>query len=229
MFFGGVARASSPDAGRAAKVDLDLRPPPLAAASPRPSPGASLEPPRGTSPLSPASKYQLRPTSDGGYLYESAAFDARIAPDGAVTFSTSGAAFTQAPGTRAPGRDPTTSGGAPAPGGGPTVHFDVTDEYLRRLRKDPARDAKAAFLAGTFDLRIKMALAAREELRQAALARLPARLNELWTDPGLKLLERQTILRATWDGLGGGNAAAREIVRDFARHHLPSAKAAAFH
>jgi hypothetical protein len=51
MFFGAVARASSPDAGRAAKVDLDLRPPPLASASPRPSHGASLEPPRGMSSL----------------------------------------------------------------------------------------------------------------------------------------------------------------------------------
>ena len=73
-----------------------------------------------------------------------------------------------------------------------------------------------------------MALEAREELRQAALARLPARLNELWRDPRLTALERQTILLATWDTLGSGNAAAREIVRDFARRHLPPAKAAAF-
>jgi hypothetical protein len=86
----------------------------------------------------------------------------------------------------------------------------------------------AAFLTGTFDLRIKMALAAREEIGQAALARLPARLNELARDPRLTILERQAILRATWDGSGGANPAVRAIVRDFAWRHLPPAKAATF-
>jgi len=228
MLFGAIARASSADAGRAASIDLDLHSPPVMAAPPRPSPGATLEPPRSMSPLSSATSYRLRPASDGGYLYEGAAFDARIAPDGAVTFSTHGAAFTRSGDTRAPGRDPTTSGESVAPGGGPGLRFDVTDEYLRRLRRDPTRYAKAAFLTGTFDLRMKMVLASREELRQAALARLPARLNELWRDPRLTLRERQTILLATWKTLGNENAAARAIVGDFARRHLPPAKAAAF-
>jgi hypothetical protein len=228
LLFGAVARASSPDAGRPTKVDLALRPPPLMAAAPRPSPGATLAPPRSMGPSSPATRYELRPASDGGYVYEGTAFDARIAPDGAVTFSNRASVFTRAADTRAPGRDPTTSGQSASAGGGPGLRFDVTDEYLRRLRRDPTRDAKAAFLTGTFDLRIKMALAAHEEVRQAALARLPARLNELWRDPKLTVLERQTILLKTWDSLGSGNAAAREIVRDFARRHLPPAKAAAF-
>ena len=228
MLFGVVARASSPDAGRPAKIDLELRQPPLTADAPRPSPGATLAPPRSMSPSSPATRYQLRPASDGGYLYAGSAFDARIAPDGVVTFSNRSSPFTRAADARAPGRDPTTSGDTAGPGGGPGLRFDVTDEYRRRLRKDPTRDAKSAFLTGTFDLRMKMALAAREEVRQAALARLPARLNELWRDPRLTVLERQTILLATWESLGSGNAAARGIVRDFAQRHLPPAKLAAF-
>jgi hypothetical protein len=228
MVLGAVARASSPDAGHAAKIDLDLPPPPLMAASPRPAPGATLEPPRSMNPSSPATKYPLRPAPDGGYLYVGTAFDAHIAPDGAVTFSTRGSAFTRAADTRAPGRDPTTSGESAAAGGGPGLRFDVTDEYLRRLRKDPTRDAKAAFLTGTFDIRLKMALAARDEIRRGALARLPTRLNELWRDPRLTALERQTILLATWNTLGSENADARDIVGDFARRHLPPAKAAAF-
>jgi hypothetical protein len=227
LCFSAVAHAASPDAGRPAKIDLDLHSPPMAA-EPRPSPGAILAPPRSMSPPSPASRYQLRPASDGGYLYAGAAFDAHIAPDGAVTFSTHGAAFTRVGDVRAPGRDPTTSGESAAAGGGPGLRFDVTDEYLRRLRRDPTRDAKAAFLTGTFDLRLKLALAAREEVRQAALARLPERLNELWRDPRLTGRERQTILLRIWDTLGSENVRAREIVGDFARHHLPPAKAAAF-
>ena len=178
--------------------------------------------------FSPGTKYQLRPASDGGYLYEGTAFNAHVAPDGSVTFAARGSAFTRAADTRAPGRDPTTSGESAAAGGGPSLRFDVTDEYLRRLRKDPTRDAKAAFLTGTFDVRLKMALAARDEIRRAALARLPARLNELWKDPRLTALERQTILLATWNTLGAENADARAIVADFARRHLPPTQAAAF-
>ena len=227
MFLGAVARASSPDGGRAAGLDLDLHQP-FTAAPPRPAPGATLAPPRssGATPLS--KRYPLGPTPDGGYLYQGPSFDARIAPDGGVTFSSARAPFARLPEPRAPGRDPTTGGDPTAVGGGPTLRFDVTDEYLRRLRKDPARDAKAAFLTGTFDLRMKMALAAKDDLRRAALARLPARLDELWSDPGLTASQRRKILQATWDGLGRDDAAARAIVRDFARRHLPPSRAAAF-
>ena len=41
MFLGAVARASSPDGGRAAGIDLDLHQP-FTAAPPRPAPGATL-------------------------------------------------------------------------------------------------------------------------------------------------------------------------------------------
>jgi hypothetical protein len=183
-------------------------------------------------------QFQLRALSDGGYLYAGTAFDARIAPDGGVTFSASGSPLARDADVRAPGRDPTTAPGrdaitSPEPvtvGGGPSLHFDATNEYLRRLHKDPARDAKAAFLTATFELRMKLALEARHELRQAALDELPARLAELWSDPRLTIAERQQLLLATWTTLGGEqDSAARAIVRDFARRHLPRSKAAAFH
>jgi hypothetical protein len=228
MILGAVARASSPDGGRATGLDLELHEA-FTAAPPRPSPGATLAPPRssGATPLS--KRYPLGATPDGGYLYQGPSFDARIARDGGVTFSSAGAPFVRLPDTRAPGRDPTMGGDPAAAGGGPTLRFDVTDAYLRRLRKDPARDAKAAFLSGTFDLRMNMALAAKDNLRRAALARLHARLDELWSDPGLTASQRRKILQATWEGLGRDDDAARAIVRDFARRHLSPARAAAFH
>jgi hypothetical protein len=238
IVFSSGARAAPP-AGKPAKpVDLELHePPPGVADSANVSrPGATLRPPR--SSMAAPTQFQLRALSDGGYLYAGTAFDARIAPDGSVTFSASGSPLARDADVRAPGRDPPTAPGrepttSPEPvrvGGGPSVHFDATNEYLRRLHKDPARDAKAAFLTATFELRMKMALEARHELRQAAQGELPARLAELWSDPRLTVAERQQLLLAMWTSLGGEqDGAARAIVRDFARHHLPRAKAAAFH
>jgi len=239
IFLSSGALASPPTGKRAKPVDLQLHdPPPGAADSAIGRPGATLRPPRSSMASSSPTQYQLRALSDGGYLYAGTAFDARIAPDGGVTFSASGSPLARDAEVRAPGRDPTTTPGrdattSPEPvtvGGGPSLHFDATNQYLRRLHKDPARDAKAAFLTATFELRMKMALEARRELRQAVQGELPARLAELWSDPRLTVAERQQLLLAMWTTLDGEqDAAARAIVRDFARRHLPRAKAAAFH
>jgi hypothetical protein len=231
IFLAANAHASPSDGKRAARVDLDLHEPPGVADPANASrPGATLRPPRSTMASSSPTQYQLRPLSDGGYLYVGTAFDARIAADGSVVFSAGDSPLARDADVRAPGRDPTTSQESVSVGGGPSLHFDATNEYLRRLHKDPARDAKAAFLTGTFELRMKMALEARRELRQAALDELPARLAELWSDQRLTVSERRQLLLAMWDNFGSGqDNAARAIVRDFAKRHLPRAKAAAFH
>jgi hypothetical protein len=219
--------------GRAASIDLDLHQSPPSRAAPSPSTptpaGALLTPPGGAT----AARYQLRPTLDGGYFYREPAFTAHVMADGTVRFSSSGLSLARDKEDRgrvADDRDPLTSAEPVTVGGGPGLHFDATDEYLRRLGKDPARDAKAAFLTGTFDLRMKMALDARSGLRRAALADLPARLDELWRDDRLTVAERRHLLHTIRDELGNGpnSSEARAIVRDFARRHLPPKEAASF-
>ena len=221
---------SSREGKPAARVDLDLHHPPPGDSTPAPTPeGALLTPPTRTRPDS----YQLRPAPDGGYLYKGTAFNAHILIDGSVEFSSRRLTAERDPVDRghvAEDRDPVTSTEPVPVGGGPGLHFDATNEYRRRLGKDPDRDAKAAFLTGTFDLRMKMAFDARSDLRRAALSELPTRLNGMWSDPRLTAAERRHLLHAIWDELGPGpsNARARTVVRDFARRHLPPKEAAAF-
>jgi hypothetical protein len=232
-----TAEGAPRDGGRAPAptVDLDLRRPPPGDATTRPPPpGAVLSPP-GDSTLT---RYALLPTPDGGYSYQGPTFKAHIAVDGTVAFSNGVLTVARDPENRAlapsgdpiTAQDPVTSPEPVTVGGGPSLHFDATHEYLRRFGKDPARDAKAAFLTGTFDLRMKMALESRRELRQAALADLPARLDELWADPRLTPSERRQLLRAMRDGIasGPGGAPARAVLRDFARRHLPAKEAATY-
>jgi hypothetical protein len=222
----GVASGSERPAG----VDLDLhRPPPSKAQTPALTPvGARLTP-----PTTASNPYHLRPAPDGGYLYQGPAFDAHILADGTVEFSSRDLSIARDPedrGHASEDHDPVTATEPVSVGGGPALHFDATNEYLRRLGKDPARDAKAAFLTGTFDLRMKLAFDARSDVRRAALADLPDRLNELWRDRRLTLSERRHLLRAIWDEMDNGpnNARARVAVRDFARRHLPPKEAATF-
>ena len=225
-----AAPGSAPGSERPAGVDLDLhRPPPSKVKAPAPTPaGAMLTP-----PTTASNPYHLRPAPDGGYLYQGPAFDAHILADGIVEFSSRDVSVARDPedrGRQSDDHDPVTATEPVGVGGGPALHFDATNEYLRRLGKDPARDAKAAFLTGTFDLRMKMAFDARSNVRGAALADLPNRLNELWRDPRLTLSERRHLLRAIWDEIDNGshNARARAVVRAFARRHLPPKEAATF-
>jgi hypothetical protein len=228
--FGPAARAAAPDGGRPARINLDLSKSEAADIAPEPTPaGATLRPPR--SSLAEPAPYVLEPTSGGGYLYRGQTFDARIASDGSVTFTNKRAPVAPAGSPALPGRGPFASREPARVGGRPGLRFDLTDEYVHKLHKDPAREAKASFLAGTFDVRMKLAMEARTELRRAAVANLPTQLDELWRDPQLTPSERERLLRATWDGLAAdtpNGAAGRAIVRDFARRHLSAKKAAAY-
>jgi hypothetical protein len=220
------AMASPPDGGR---LDLDLSDREVAKiVPPATPPGAILRPPR-SSLVEPA-PLVLEPSPDGGYLYRGAMFDARIAADGSVTYSNKDLSIERAAGGPAiTGRDPFGSHDAGRAGGGPALRFDLTNEYLRRLHKDPARDAKAVFLTRTFDLRMKLAMNARSELRQAALDNLPVELQRLWHDRHFTTSERERLLYAAFEGFPvetADGAAARKIVRDFARRHLPPKKLA---
>jgi hypothetical protein len=223
-------QGSAREGKRATPVDLDLHHPPPGDKTPAPTPeGAVLTPPTSTA----SDAYQLRPAPDGGYLYKGPSFNAHIRVDGSVEFSSRRLSAARDPEDRgrvAEDHDPVTSTEPVAVGGGPGLHFDANNEYLRRLGKDPARDAKAAFLTGTFDLRMKMAFDARSTLHRTALAELPSRLNGLWSDPRLTSAERRHLLHAMWDELGTdpNNARARVVVRDFARRHLPPKDFATF-
>ena len=228
------AAPAAPDGGAGKAIDLDLHGPPRGPTAAGPPPGAQLTPPRS----SQTTKYGLRPLAGGGYFYRGTAFDARIANDGTVAFTDHRVGLAREPESRsaASDRDPLTNGdplkGAEplTVGGGPAVRFDLTDQYLHLRRKDPARDAKADFLSSTFDLRMKLALEARHELREAALRELPARLDALWADPRLTPAERVYLLRALRDDVGerSDGAAARAVLRDFAKRHLSKPEAAAY-
>jgi hypothetical protein len=194
-------------------------------------------------------RFTLQKQRDGSYLYRGSAFDARIATDGAVRFSDHGPIrLIQDPGPdRAkapmPGRDPitTTDISESVPSVRPTndivvveerpgVHFDLTDEYLHSLGKDPARPQKTAFLAATFDLRTNLALESRRHATRMALDDLPARLDNIWRDPRLTPAERLHVLQALWSELGEGPDAdaARATIQRFAREHLTASEAAGF-
>jgi len=199
-------------------------------------PGAVLQPPRPAN-AQPEARFKLKPTKDGGYDYDGTQFGARIAPDGSVSFNTHHIHL-------APdGTDPSTVGidavtpqvpysgiFPPAIPSMPGVTFDATDEYLRLLGQDPARDQKLAFLAATFELRLQMATRARRMRQQASLAELPGRLTALWQDPRLTPAERLHWLQAMWAELIDGPEAdpARAIIRTFAQQHLSPQDAATF-
>ena len=186
-------------------------------------------------------RYVLRRTVEGGYLYEGAAFNAYIEPDGEVRF--------MPPSPLIPAGPDHVFAVGPAPIVGndlrglwpvypplvvesmPGVRFDFTDEYMRRVgHQDPARYEKGRFLAATFEQRTKMAEASRDQVEDAALADLPGRLDQIWRDPQRTSAERKTILRALWTELGEDESAdrARTVMRGFARAHLSPEEAAAY-
>ncbi len=102
--------------------------------------------------------------------------------------------------------------------------FDLTDELVRGLKaEDPYRYEKARFLAATLELRARLA---RSHLRQAssrALADLPERLEQTWTDARFAPAERRRLIYDLWaeasDDAEGRRAAA--AIEGFVRHRLP--------
>jgi len=74
--------------------------------------------------------------------------------------------------------------------------FDVTDELMRLAGQDPYRFAKAQFLAGTRDLRVRLAARAHAEDVRRSIANLPARLAVVACDDQRSVAERRAILEA---------------------------------
>jgi hypothetical protein len=102
-------------------------------------------------------------------------------------------------------------------------NFDLTDEIMRARGQDPYAREKAKFLSATFEFRIKMALAARQEDMAHALAQLPDFLDRLWRDERYTLRERRRILFELWsetDATPEGARAAHAI-ESFIRQRLP--------
>jgi len=81
--------------------------------------------------------------------------------------------------------------------------FDLTDEIMRGLGKDPYALDKARFLSATFEFRMKLAIAQRKLQMRKALDELPQVLDDLWADGRYSARERRRILTSfgtRWTG-----------------------------
>jgi hypothetical protein len=88
--------------------------------------------------------------------------------------------------------------------------LDLTDELLRFNGEDPYRRDKALFLAGTRDLRDRMAARAAAEDVRVAKADLEARLYAIACDTNRSERERRAVLVALREELDGPTPAAHE-------------------
>ncbi|HEY4394288.1 MAG TPA: hypothetical protein VGP64_09515 [Polyangia bacterium] len=88
--------------------------------------------------------------------------------------------------------------------------FDVTDELMRLASQDPYRFAKARFLAGTRDLRVRLAARAHADDVRRSIADLPARLALVACDGERSVAERRAILEALRAELDPGSPEGRE-------------------
>ncbi len=105
--------------------------------------------------------------------------------------------------------------------------FDLTDEYVRVLGKDPLAAEKAQFLAATFELRVRLATVSREQDERRAATALSSQLEELWKDTRRTPREKRRILFELWlanDRVQGDGAAAspRATIESFIQEHLPA-------
>jgi hypothetical protein len=174
-------------------------------------------------------RLHLKPEEDGSYSYRGPVFDARIAKDGSVTFAPRPIQLLRETDPHVVGidtvtpQDPLSGDPPPAIVSSPGLRFDITSEYLRALDKDPERVQKAEFLAATFNVRMEMAAREQHAQKEKILADLPARLQQMWSDPRYSAAERRHLLLALWDDLAEGpdGDAARGIILAFAVHRLP--------
>jgi hypothetical protein len=206
-----------------------------------------------------------------GYFYDDPKFEARVAPDGTVTFKDKRFSMALDPpwarNRRRPespppadrsARDPTAGRRAPwlpapepAQGGsrrqvpnevcpptsscyvppslrhgsmiGVSGGFDLTDEIIRSLGKDPHALDKARFLSATFEFRMKLAIEERKQQMREALDMFPQRLDELWADTRYSPRERRRILYELWiemDNTPDG-AKAGKMIELFIQRRLP--------
>jgi hypothetical protein len=101
--------------------------------------------------------------------------------------------------------------------------FDLTEELMRTLGKDPHALEKAHFLSATFEFRIQMAIAVRKRQMKQALENFPRYLDELWADTRYSPRERRRILCELWyetDRTPDG-ARAAQMIDAFVTKHLP--------
>lgn len=108
---------------------------------------------------------------------------------------------------------------------------DLTDQYTRLMGGDPYGPQKAAFLAGTFDARMKMAARYHRDSMNAALDGLARELEAIWSDARFSPAERSHIVYLLWQDTSANDPdglRARRVIQDFARRNLPPAEAAWF-
>jgi hypothetical protein len=122
---------------------------------------------------------------------------------------------------------PVGASGAPLSVGG---LMDLTDAYMRWMKQDPYRPAKARFLAATFEMRMKMASRHQTALLRQTLADLPARLEALWADPSWPPVEKRQVIWSFWNEAGDDEAgrAVRVTIERFVRARLPQGTQDAF-
>jgi hypothetical protein len=109
-------------------------------------------------------------------------------------------------------------------------NFDLTDELMRALGKDPNALDKARFLSATFEFRIKLAIEGRRRLMKKALGDLPRYLDDLWADERYSPRERRRLLYELWyetDRTPEGDRAAKTM-EAFIRRRLPCGGADAY-
>ncbi len=103
--------------------------------------------------------------------------------------------------------------------------FDLTDELMRLGGQDPYRYPKAHFLAGTRELRIRMAARAHADDLRNSVTGLSEQLGAISCDGRLTIAERRAIieaLRAELDtSTSEGRAAEAELAHFLARFHQP--------
>jgi len=86
--------------------------------------------------------------------------------------------------------------------------LDLTDEVMRLAGQDPYRFAKARFLAGTREMRARLAARAHAEDLRRSIADLPGRLTAIVCDEQRSVVERRAILEALRAELDGETAEA---------------------
>ncbi|MBX7194267.1 MAG: hypothetical protein K1X94_19585 [Sandaracinaceae bacterium] len=153
----------------------------------------------------------LVPRPDGSLEYRGHAFTARIAPDGAVTFSDRDAV--QA--------DEMLQGGP--------ARFDLTDMAMRGAGQDPYAAEREWFMDHTEEVRARLETEARSRERDAALRGVPGRLAAIWNQERPAFLRRRAIFRM-WDDCDeeGDGLNVRRQVMDFIRSEIPQNSPDAF-
>lgn len=154
---------------------------------------------------------RLTPRPDGSLEYRGHAFTARIAPDGAVSFSDRDAI--QA--------DEMLQGGP--------ARFDITDMIMRGSGQDPYGAEREWFMEHTEEVRARLETEARARERDSALRGVPGRLAAIWNQERPAFLRRRAIFRL-WDDCeeeGDGLNVRRQVV-EFVRANLPQTSADAF-